>query len=237
MGNGMEIQGVKEILEKWEIDHVEQVIDILGLWGDAVDNIPGIPGIGEKTAKQLIKQYGSIENIISNSHELKGKLRENVENFAEQGLISKKLATIMLNAPVDLDVDALHVDEPNRDVLEPLFAELEFRTLGKRVFGDEFSIADGKSSPGSGQMDLFGNHEAQEPANSNKREETSLPQMPLSFKNISNTDHNYQVVDKEQKLPDLMPTIVNLLDFHSVLNKVKHGMFRSRQTRMNAKLS
>ncbi|MFA6945819.1 MAG: DNA polymerase I [Pedobacter sp.] len=211
MGNGMEIQGVKEILNKWEIDRVEQVIDILGLWGDAVDNIPGIPGIGEKTAKQLIKQYGSIENIISNSHELKGKLKENVENFAEQGLISKKLATIMLNAPVDLDVDALHVDEPNRDVLEPLFAELEFRTLGKRVFGDEFSIADIKSSPSSGQMDLFGNHEVQEPANSNKGEETSLPQMPLSFKNISNTDHNYQLVDNAEKRSSL----VRLLNDHS----------------------
>ncbi|MDO8992053.1 MAG: DNA polymerase I [Daejeonella sp.] len=211
MGNGMEIQGVKEILEKWEIDHVEQVIDILGLWGDAVDNIPGIPGIGEKTAKQLIKQYGSIENIISNSHELKGKLRENVENFAEQGLISKKLATIMLNAPVDLDVDALHVDEPNRDVLEPLFAELEFRTLGKRVFGDEFSIADVKSSPSSGQMDLFGNHEVKEPADSNKREEISLAQMPLSFKNISNTDHNYQLVDNAEKRSSLL----RLLNDHS----------------------
>jgi DNA polymerase-1 len=211
MGNGMEIQGVKEILEKWEIDHVEQVIDILGLWGDAVDNIPGIPGIGEKTAKQLIKQYGSIENIISNSHELKGKLRENVENFAEQGLISKKLATIMLNAPVDLDVDALHVDEPNRDVLEPLFAELEFRTLGKRVFGDEFSIAEIKSSPTSGQMDLFGNHEVQEPVDSNKGEEASLPQMPLGFKNISNTDHNYQLVDTEEKRNSL----IHLLKDHS----------------------
>jgi DNA polymerase-1 len=211
MGNGMEIQGVKEILEKWDIDRVEQVIDILGLWGDAVDNIPGIPGIGEKTAKQLIKQYGSIENIISNSHELKGKLRENVENFAEQGLISKKLATIMLNAPVDLDVDALHVDEPNRDVLEPLFAELEFRTLGKRVFGDEFSIAEIKSSPTSGQMDLFGNHEVKEPVDSNKGEEASLPQMPLGFKNISNTDHNYQLVDTEEKRNSL----IHLLKDHS----------------------
>ncbi len=204
MGNGMEIQGVKEILEKWEIERVEQVIDILGLWGDAVDNIPGIPGIGEKTAKQLIKQYGSIENIISNSHELKGKLRENVENFAEQGLISKKLATIMLNAPVDLDVEALHVDEPNRDVLEPLFAELEFRTLGKRVFGDEFSIADVKSSPASGQMDLFGTHEVQKTASSMEIKETNSTQPSLSFKNISNTDHNYQLADNAEKRNSLI---------------------------------
>jgi DNA polymerase-1 len=211
MGNGMEIQGVKEILEKWEIDRVEQVIDILGLWGDAVDNIPGIPGIGEKTAKLLIKQYGSIENIISNSHELKGKLRENVENFAEQGLISKKLATIMLNAPVDLDVDALHVDEPNRELLEPLFAELEFRTLGKRIFGDEFSIADAKSSPSSGQMDLFGNNDVQMPLSSGVGAEKNASQTPQSFKNISNTDHNYQLADTIEKRTSL----VRLLNEHS----------------------
>jgi len=208
MGNGMEIQGIKEILEKWEIDRVEQVIDILGLWGDAVDNIPGIPGIGEKTAKILIKQYGSIENIISNSHELKGKLRENVENFAEQGLISKKLATIMLNAPVDLDVGALHVDEPNREVLEPLFAELEFRTLGKRIFGDEFSIAEAKSSPSSGQMDLFGNNDVQIPLNPVEGVENSLSQTPNSFKNISNTHHTYQLVDNSEKRKSL----INLLN-------------------------
>jgi DNA polymerase I len=211
MGNGMEIQGVKEILEKWEIDRVEQVIDILGLWGDAVDNIPGIPGIGEKTAKLLIKQYGSIENIISNSHELKGKLRENVENFAEQGLISKKLATIMLNAPVDLDVDALHVDEPNKDLLEPLFAELEFRTLGKRIFGDEFSIAEAKSTPSSGQMDLFGNNDVQIPVSSGGGAETNSSQAPQSFKNIANTDHNYQLVDNIEKRNSL----VRLLNEHS----------------------
>lgn len=199
MGNGMEILGVKEILEKWEIERVEQVIDILGLWGDAVDNIPGIPGIGEKTAKQLIKQYGSVENIINNSHELKGKLRENVENFAEQGLISKKLATIMLNAPVDLDVDSLHVDEPNRELLEPLFAELEFRTLGRRVFGDEFSIADVKSNTSGGQMDLFGNQEVQNISRADDRTETIRADKPAGFKNINNTVHNYQLADSAEK--------------------------------------
>ena len=99
----MEIIGVKEVLAKWEIEDVKQVIDILGLWGDAVDNIPGIPGIGEKTAKLLIKQYGSVENIIANAHELKGKQRENVEMYAEQGMVSKKLATIILDVPVEFD--------------------------------------------------------------------------------------------------------------------------------------
>src|ERR1700750_150507 len=91
MGNEMEILGVPEVLAKWEIERPEQVIDILGLWGDAVDGIPGIPGVGEKTAKTLIKQYGSMEHIIDHSHELKGKLRENIENFAEQGKKSKWL--------------------------------------------------------------------------------------------------------------------------------------------------
>lgn len=203
MGNGMEIQGVKEILEKWEIERVEQVIDILGLWGDAVDNIPGIPGIGEKTAKQLIKQYGSIENIIENSHELKGKQRENVENFAEQGLMSKKLATILLDAPIDLDVEALHMDEPNREILESLFAELEFRTLGKRVFGEEFSIADGKNSP-SGQMDLFGNNDIQKSVASQEDAETAPSPLPATFKNIDNTPHRYELVDDAEKRKELI---------------------------------
>ena len=152
MGNTMEVLGVKEILEKWEVERIEQVIDILGLWGDAVDNIPGIPGIGEKTAKLLIKQYGSIENIIANSHQLKGKLKENVEQFADQAIVSKKLATIMLNAPVDLDVTALLVEQPSRELLEPLFAELELRTIGRRVFGEDFNVTESKAANnGKGQ--------------------------------------------------------------------------------------
>src|SRR5690606_10638950 len=111
------------------ITDVCQVIDILGLWGDAVDNIPGIPGIGEKTAKKLIKEFGSVEGLIANSGQLKGKQKENVENFAQQGLISKKLATILLDVPIDLDEEALVLDQPNKELLEPLFSELEFRTL------------------------------------------------------------------------------------------------------------
>src|SRR5476651_407811 len=153
-GNDMEILGVKEVLEKWEIERVEQVIDILGLWGDAVDNIPGIPGVGEKTAKSLIKQYGSVEEIIAHADELKGKLQENVKQYAEQGMMSKKLATILLNVPVELDEAGLEMCAPSKDLLEPLFAELEFRTLGRRVFGDDFSITEIKSA--GMQIDLFG---------------------------------------------------------------------------------
>lgn len=190
MGNGAEIQGVSEILEKWEITDVTQVIDILGLWGDAVDNIPGIPGIGEKTAKKLIQQYGSVEGIIEHSHELKGKLKENVENYAEQGKISKRLATIQLDVPIEFKEEELLMESPNKDLLEPLFSELEFRTLGKRVFGEEFNIADGAPKATTGQMDLFSSPAIETiPA--------ATPEPVAASLNIHNTIHTYTLVDNE----------------------------------------
>ncbi|TZF83061.1 DNA polymerase I [Pedobacter sp. BS3] len=193
MGNGVEILGVPEVLTKWEIERVDQVIDILGLWGDAVDNIPGIPGIGEKTAKQLIKTYGSVENVIANSHELKGKMRENVETYAEQGLVSKKLATILLDVPVMFDEDLLSLKEPSRELLEPLFAELEFRTIGRRVFGEEFNVTEVRVNQVTGQMDLFGS-----PAEVTIQTETIVAE-PVAGKNINNTPHNYSLVDTAEK--------------------------------------
>lgn len=207
MGNEMEILGVKEVLSKWEIENVEQVIDILGLWGDAVDNIPGIPGIGEKTAKSLIKQYGSMENIIANAHELKGKQRENIENFAEQGLISKKLATIILNVPIAFDEAALKLESPSKELLEPLFAELEFRTIGKRVFGEDFSVNEGKLSA-SQQKDLFGN----EVELKNKATETAQPSLfdtPIDAKNINNTPHEYFLIDTDEKRKELIDLLLS----------------------------
>lgn len=206
MGNDVEILGVKEVCEKWEVERVEQVIDILGLWGDAVDNIPGIPGVGEKTAKALIKQYSSMENIIANSHELKGKLKENVENFAEQGLLSKKLATIILDAPVALDPVSLLVEEPDRSILEPLFAELEFRTLGRRVFGEDFSVTESRPATAAapvhhaGQTDLFGNPVDAEKviAKQLHLDELDLP-APVAAKNIENTPHTYHFADTAEK--------------------------------------
>lgn len=194
MGNGAEVQGVKEILEKWEVTDVCQVIDILGLWGDAVDNIPGIPGIGEKTAKKLVQEFGSVEGIIANADQLKGKMRENVENFAEQGLISKKLATILLDVPVELNEKALELEDPNKDILEPLFAELEFRTLGKRVFGDDFSIFE-KNAPINGQMDLFA---IQTTANTTSTV-IEVSSENIVLKNIHNTTHEYTLLDTTEE--------------------------------------
>lgn len=205
MGNDMEILGVKEVLAKWEVENVLQVIDILGLWGDAVDNIPGIPGIGEKTAKALIKQYGSMENIIAHSHELKGKQRENVENFAEQGLISKKLATILLDVPVELDEASLELCDPSRDLLEPLFTELEFRTLGRRVFGDEFSVTTARFQEGT-QTDLFGNQSGETVQYTNTLEEEPAEKLPA--KTIENTEHDYQLVDSAEQRADLIKLLL-----------------------------
>ncbi|QEM07303.1 DNA polymerase I [Mucilaginibacter rubeus] len=202
MGNEMEIQGVKEILAKWEIERVDQVIDILGLWGDAVDGIPGIPGIGEKTAKALIKQYGSMENIFEHSHELKGKQRENVEQFKEQGLMSKKLATILLNVPVELDEEGLEVCAPSKELLEPLFAELEFRTLGKRVFGDDFSITEMK--PAGTQIDLFGNPTATGRTTMTVDVEDIREDLIIAAKNINNTPHEYHLADTVEKRAELI---------------------------------
>lgn len=221
MGNGAEVLGVKEILEKWEVTDVLQVIDILGLWGDAVDNIPGIPGIGEKTAKKLVQEFGSVEGIIANSDKLKGKQRENVETFAEQGLLSKKLATIQLDVPIALDEGKLERNEPNREALEPLFAELEFRTLGKRVFGEEFSVVDTKAQFG-GQMDLFGTPVQETQKQERADREEYVP--PTAGKNISNTDHQYILVDTAEKRKELV----------ALLSKQKAFCFDTETTDLDA---
>ncbi|MHC2990914.1 DNA polymerase I [Pontibacter sp. HJ8] len=141
LGNAVEVWDVQRVLEKFEIERVEQVIDILGLQGDAVDNIPGIPGIGEKTAKTLIQKFGSVENLIANADQLKGKQKENIINFADQGMMSKELATIHRDVPLPFSPEALHYDGPNEEQLAELFAELEFRQLLQRVLGQTMADA------------------------------------------------------------------------------------------------
>lgn len=156
-GKPAEIWGVPEVCEQFNVQNPEQVIDILGLWGDSADNIPGIPGIGEKTSKKLIAKYGSVENLIKHADEdLKGKQRENVIEFAEQGLLSKKLATIILDVPVEFDPESLTHDPPNEEKIEEIFTELEFRQLSKRVLGKEIQLP---AKDESGQIDLFANND------------------------------------------------------------------------------
>lgn len=129
MGNGIEIWGIPEVQEKFEVERPEQVIDYLGMMGDAVDNIPGLPGVGDKTAKKFLKTYGSMEALLDNTHELKGKLKEKIEANKELGLLSKELATILLDVPVQFDAAAYALSEPNNEAVEKLFEELEFRRM------------------------------------------------------------------------------------------------------------
>lgn len=138
-GGELEIVGVSEVLAKWEVERVDQVIDVLGLMGDASDNIPGVPGIGPKTAQKLIAEYGSIEELIRRSSELSGKQRERVQENVEQALLSKNLVTIQLDVPHELDIESFRWEHYDEGKLRALLQELEFDTIGKRLFGKSFS--------------------------------------------------------------------------------------------------
>ena len=182
-GNEPEILDVDKIKEQWDIETPDQVIDILGLWGDASDNIPGVPGIGEKTAKKLISKYSSIENILENVNDLKGKQKENLENFSDQALLSKKLVTIITDAPVDLDWKDLKLSEINKDELSKICIEFEFNAIGKRLLGDEFVAGRGFEI------------ESQDNDQSNG-----------VLKTISDVDHNYIFVkaqDSEKRVKEI----------------------------------
>lgn len=207
-GKPAEVLGVKEVCEKFEVENPLQVIDILGLWGDAVDNIPGIPGIGEKTAKLLVKQYGSVENLIAHAHELKGKQQENVINFAEQGLLSKKLATIILDVPIEFSYKELELEEPDEEKITELFAELEFRNLAKRVLGKEIQIAPTTqigAVPTNGQMDLFSLPPTpSEGGGDQAQNNTDDLEVVEAGKNIENVPHSYSLIDIPQKRADLI---------------------------------
>ncbi len=212
LGNAVEVWDVQKVLEKWEIERVEQVIDILGLQGDAVDNIPGIPGIGEKTAKSLIQKYGSVENLIANVGELKGKQKENVQNFADQGLMSKELATIHCDVPLPFNEEALIYNGPNEEQLGELFAELEFRQLAQRVLGQPLAAATaaptkpaarkGKSAD-QGQTSLF--DMAPAPA---AVTEAGVPEAALlPMRTIDNSLHDYHLINT----PELRQSLIKYL--------------------------
>ncbi len=134
MGNSVDILGPKEVCEKWDIENVSQVIDMLGLQGDTSDNIPGIPGVGPKTAAELLKQYKTVENVVAHASELKGKLKERVQQYGDQALLSKKLATIVTDVPVEYSEEMLLYTGPNKEVLTPIFEEMEFKTMMARAF-------------------------------------------------------------------------------------------------------
>ncbi len=179
-GNDDEVLGIEEICENWQIERPGQVIDILGLWGDASDNIPGVPGIGEKTAKKLIARYGSVENLLEHSHELKGKQKENVETFADQARLSRELATIIVDVPLEVRADDLILHERNDEALQNLFIELEFNTLGRRLFGKDFRAGRGFAA------------KAGEAASADGAAETEQELVVADLKTLQDVPHEYR---------------------------------------------
>ncbi len=204
-GGSVEIMGPKEVCEKWGIERVDQVIDILGLMGDAVDNIPGIAGVGEKTAAKLLKEYDNIENILANADKIKGSLGEKIRNGKENAILSKQLATIILNVPVVFHEEDFQLDPMNKEVLLEVFTELEFKTMGERILGNRVQIANGNgqpTTPTTGQMDLFGNVTA---APSNFSTENVQEEAPLvADKNIENTPHDYRLIQTDEEIKNLI---------------------------------
>lgn len=209
-GNGVEILGVKEICEKWQIRHVKQLIDILGLMGDASDNIPGIPGVGEKTAIQLMKDFDTIENLYLNTDKLKGKLKEKVENNKDKAFLSKRLATIVLDIPIELHDEQLVRKEYNKDVMRDVFAELEFRTLAQRLLGEEIKVKE--SAPAeekkaataaakkgnSAQVDMFA-----EQTEVIIIEEEIIQENKI-YRTAADTPHQYFLIDTKEKRNELI---------------------------------
>ena len=209
MGKGVEVLGPKEVCARWNIKNVDQVIDMLGLMGDAVDNIPGIPGVGEKTAQKLLEEFESLENLLENTDLLKGKLQENLINFREQGILSKHLARILCEVPIEYEEEKLKATPPNRALLEPLLDELEFKTLRKRILGEESPAAtpEPKMAPkkDSNQMDMFSVSSApQTTQNQGSIEESVSEPMNFSFNNLQNTKHQYHLIQGEAAIKSLI---------------------------------
>lgn len=215
-GKPAEVLGVAEVCEKFEVDDPIKVIDILGLWGDSVDNIPGIPGIGEKTSKKLIAQYGSVEGLIAHSHELKGKQKENVEQFADQGLMSKMLATIITDVDVPFDVENLKMCDPDPEKIRDVFTKLEFRTMAKRILGEEIILTASSPSANGNQLDLFATQ-----APSGNEEVLTASQL----KDINSIDKKYHFVET---LADQKALLEKLLNQKSVCFDTETTSLESR---------
>ena len=188
-GGGYEILGEKEVGEKYGIPTPAQVIDLLALMGDSADNFPGCPGVGEKTAAKLINQFGSIDNMLQHTDEIKGKLREKVENAVEDIKMSKFLATIRTDVPMQLDLDELKVEQPDETKLRAIFDELEFKTLINKFLNK----GESKPKTDNNQLDLFAENttnESDEPKNA-------------KFESIKTTQHEYKLVENEEELRQL----------------------------------
>ena len=226
-GGDFEIIGPKEVCEKWNIKEVSQVIDILAMMGDAVDNIPGIPGVGEKTAAKLLAEYGTVENVLDHADEIKGAIGEKVKKGKDLALMSKKLATIITSVPVQFHEGDFMVKEVNKDALKEIFSELEFRTIGKRILGEDIPIAGPAEKTGTTvQGDLFGGGRTVAESSTTSPEEDDATTITAD-KNINNTPHQYELVDDDKKIDDLINS----------LKKEKEICFDTETTGLDANLA
>ncbi len=198
-GNEIEIMGPAEVCERWGIKRVDQVIDILGLMGDSVDNIPGIPGIGEKTAAKLLEQFNSLEELLQRVEEIPGKIKDKIKEYADQGLLSKKLAVIDTNVPIQFDATEFNLDPPDKDLLAEVFKELEFRTLSEQI------LAKGGQNPANqpGQQGSLFDLPSPNPGPDSLRLE-ELPKHAIADNHIGNTLHQYHLIDTPDKRSDLI---------------------------------
>lgn len=198
-GGDAEVLSEKDICEKWNIKDVSQVIDILGLMGDSVDNIPGIPGVGEKTAAKLLSEYGTLENILDNADKIKGALGEKVRNGKDLAIMSKKLATIITDVPVEFHEEDFKIKEPNKAALKEIFTELEFKALGRRVFGEEI--------PTVQQADLFSGI-TKTPEAPATEENVLLAEevggIIVASQNIKNSEHSYKLAKSDEEIKELV---------------------------------
>ncbi|CAL1521129.1 DNA polymerase I [Chitinophaga sp. MM2321] len=206
MGSKEEIMGPKEVCEKWQIKDVHQVIDILGLMGDAVDNIPGIAGVGEKTAMKLLAQYGTLENVLANADAIGGKMGEKIKAGHDNAILSKELATIITDVPVTFHEENFCLTEIHKEKLTEIFTELEFKTLGKRILGDGFTSGN-TAAPQTKvvQTDLFGNTTEEVIVIA---ETVEVATFMAPEKNIGNTPHNYILIDTPEKRADLLSQLL-----------------------------
>jgi len=219
MGNGIEIWGIPEVQEKFEVEKPEQVIDFLGMMGDTADNIPGFPGVGEVTAKKLLKEFGSMENLLANTDKLKGKMKEKIEENKEQGLLSKKLATILLDCPVTFDEKDYELSTPDVEKTDALFNELEFRRMAEQF--DSIFRKDGVAAMPTPAVDEAKLYKKPQPKNEDQFDlfasaipnEISENPHHQYYNTLENTEHSYQIIQGDLGVKLLLQ---NLLKQESV---------------------
>lgn len=188
MGNAVDVLGPKEVCEKWDITDVSQVVDILGLQGDSSDNIPGVPGIGPKTAAALLKAYGTVENIVAHANELKGKQKELFLQYGDQAILSKKLAQIITDAPIEFNIEQLTYRGPDKEILKPIFDELEFKAIASRAFGEVIPASERPLPPQASQLSMFDSPNAALPYGDTTSERRSFLASEVQYQLIESVE-------------------------------------------------